>query len=143
MITGAWTSAPLLGEQASFAARFHGNFEYASKFKGPPSNEVDEAWDSIIPGNIALIQTILCRTVNIAYLCTAGVMSIPSNVYEQLNASKHAVKVPPQVGGGYMAIFEGFHLIHCVVSIPSAADALHLLQHAYVSAEGLMGDNLS
>jgi hypothetical protein len=42
-------------------------------------------------------------------------MSISEDVYKTLNASKQATKVPLEAGGGYMAVFEGIHLIHCVV----------------------------
>ena len=48
-------------------------------------------------------------------------MGISEQVYEQLNASKHAVKVPKHLGGGRMAIFEMIHQIHCVVSVPKAS----------------------
>ncbi|KAF2111192.1 hypothetical protein BDV96DRAFT_603315 [Lophiotrema nucula] len=44
-------------------------------------------------------------------------MSISEDVYKTLNASQDAVKLPPEAGGGYMAIFEGIHLIHCVKSL--------------------------
>ena len=57
--------------------------------------------------------------LSLIYPCIVGVMSISSDVYKSLNASKHAAKVPPEAGGGYMAIFEGIHLIHCVVGLPS------------------------
>ena len=47
-------------------------------------------------------------------------MSISEEVYEHLNASKHAVKVPQSLGGGRMAIFEMIHQVHCVVSVSKA-----------------------
>ena len=43
-------------------------------------------------------------------------MSISEDVFQQLNASKHAVKVPESLGRGRMALFETIHQIHCVVS---------------------------
>lgn len=43
-------------------------------------------------------------------------MSITEHVFEQLNTSKHAVKVPLEMGGGRLALFETIHQIHCVVS---------------------------
>ena len=48
-------------------------------------------------------------------------MSISEEVYEHLNASKHAVKVPENLGGGRMAIFEMIHQVHCVVSVPKTS----------------------
>ncbi|KAF2715326.1 hypothetical protein K504DRAFT_457500 [Pleomassaria siparia CBS 279.74] len=88
---------PIVGEHApDQRVRFHGNLEHPSPFKGPPSKAVDEAWDAIAP---------------------LGVMSISDEVYRGLNASKHAAEVPPKAGGGYMAVFEGIHLVHCVRSL--------------------------
>jgi hypothetical protein len=43
------------------------------------------------------------------------VMRISEEVFKTLNASKHAVEVPKV--GGRMALYEGFHMVHCVVSI--------------------------
>lgn len=48
-------------------------------------------------------------------------MSVSEQVYEHLNASKDAVKVPENLGGGRMAVFETIHQIHCVVSVPKAS----------------------
>ena len=42
-------------------------------------------------------------------------MSIDEEVFQKLNASKHAVKVPQNLGGGRQAIFEAVHQLHCVV----------------------------
>ena len=44
-----------------------------------------------------------------------GAISITEEEYRKLNASRHAVKVPPNLGGGYMALPEFVHQIHCVV----------------------------
>lgn len=43
-------------------------------------------------------------------------MRISEDKFKTLNASKHAVRLPEEAGGGRMALFEAFHLIHCVVS---------------------------
>lgn len=45
-------------------------------------------------------------------------MRISEQVYEHLNASKYAVELPENLGGGRMAIFEMIHQIHCVVGVP-------------------------
>jgi len=45
-------------------------------------------------------------------------MSIPEHVFQQLSASKDAVEVPLELGGGRMALFETIHQIHCVVCHP-------------------------
>ena len=44
-----------------------------------------------------------------------GAISITEEEYRKLNASRHAVKVPLNLGGGYMALPEFVHQIHCVV----------------------------
>ena len=41
---------PIMSEYApTHAVRFNGTFRRGSKFKGPPSKAVDEAWESIAP----------------------------------------------------------------------------------------------
>ena len=44
-----------------------------------------------------------------------GAISISEEEFHQLNASKHAVKVPEKLSGGFMALPEFVHQIHCVV----------------------------
>ncbi len=44
-----------------------------------------------------------------------GAISISEEEFRKLNASKHAVKVPPKLGGGFMALPEFVHQVHCVV----------------------------
>jgi len=44
-------------------------------------------------------------------------MRISEDTFGTLNASKHAVTLPEEAGGGRMALYEGFHLVHCVVSL--------------------------
>ncbi|CCD47972.1 hypothetical protein BofuT4_P112820.1 [Botrytis cinerea T4] len=80
--------------------RFDGTFDRSSPYKGPPSPEVDALWDEI---------TML------------GAMSISEDVFQHLNASKYAVKLPSSLGGGRLALFETIHQIHCVQSLWNAA----------------------
>lgn len=46
-----------------------------------------------------------------------GAIGISKEEFQKLNASKHAVKVPPKLGGGFMALPEFVHQIHCVVRL--------------------------
>jgi hypothetical protein len=94
------------------AVRFHGNLEHSSPFKGPPSKAVDAAWDRIAPRKS---QSVCMQDMLTIYRAVA-VIDIPEDVYAGLNASKHAVRTPPEVGSGYMGVLEGIHLVHCVVS---------------------------
>lgn len=48
-------------------------------------------------------------------------MSISEDVFQHLNASKHAVKLPSSLGGGRLAVFETIHQIHCVQTLWQAA----------------------
>jgi hypothetical protein len=48
-------------------------------------------------------------------------MSIPESVFQTINASRYASKVPDIAGGGRLALFEAIHQIHCVVSVPEPA----------------------
>ena len=43
-------------------------------------------------------------------------MGVDEETYLRLNASKHAVKVPQELGGGRLAFVEALHQLHCVVS---------------------------
>jgi hypothetical protein len=104
---------PLSEEQTPIqVVRFHGNLEHSSPFKGPPSKAVDAAWDRIAPRKSQSVRMHDMLTVSHA----VAVIDIPEDVYASLNASKHAVRTPPEVGSGYMGVLEGIHLVHCVVS---------------------------
>ncbi|KAF2729980.1 hypothetical protein EJ04DRAFT_446079, partial [Polyplosphaeria fusca] len=80
--------------------RFDGSFDRSSPFKGPPSKEVDEAWERIIPLRL---------------------MAVPHESILGLNTSRFAVSVPPNLGTGKIAIFEAVHQIHCVHGLWKAA----------------------
>ncbi|CAD6444379.1 4caf3544-55f1-43c9-a686-2f3867f19e4f [Sclerotinia trifoliorum] len=80
--------------------RFDGTFNRSSPYKGPPSPEVDALWDEVTE---------------------LGTMSISEDVFQHLNASKHAVKLPSSLGGGRLAVFETIHQIHCVQALWQAA----------------------
>jgi hypothetical protein len=46
-------------------------------------------------------------------------MSITEGTFAKLNASKNAVKVPAEYGGGRQAFVEVIHELHCLVSLTS------------------------
>ncbi|TAQ87319.1 hypothetical protein B7494_g4369 [Chlorociboria aeruginascens] len=74
--------------------RSKGSFNRSSSpFKGPPSPAVDKAWSE---------------------LTDYGAISISEETYEKLNASKNAVKVPSDYGGGRQAFLEVLHQLHCL-----------------------------
>ncbi|TVY71497.1 hypothetical protein LSUE1_G005617 [Lachnellula suecica] len=71
----------------------HGSFGLESPYKGPPSPAVEAAW-----GDITRI----------------GPMSISKETLEKINASIYSVGVPELLGGGFLALPEFAHQIHCV-----------------------------
>ena len=58
---------------------------------------------------------VLYDSGNASKYVIVGAISISEGEFRQLNASEHAVKVPPNLGGGFMALPEFVHQIHCVV----------------------------
>ncbi|TGO57341.1 hypothetical protein BOTNAR_0203g00170 [Botryotinia narcissicola] len=74
--------------------RLVGSFNRSSSpYKGPPSPAVDAAW---------------------AKLTDYGAISISEETFGKLNASKNAVKVPADYGGGRLAFVEAIHQLHCL-----------------------------
>ncbi len=47
-----------------------------------------------------------------------GPFSLNDNFLEKIDAPEYAVKFPTASGGGYMAILESIHQLHCVVRVP-------------------------
>lgn len=45
-----------------------------------------------------------------------GAISISEETFGKINASKNAVKVPAEYGGGRLAFVEAIHQLHCLVS---------------------------
>ncbi|KAF7960168.1 hypothetical protein EAE96_001766 [Botrytis aclada] len=77
--------------------RLVGSFNRSSSpYKGPPSPAVDATW---------------------ADLTDYGAISISEETFGKLNASKNAVKVPAEYGGGRLAFVEAIHQLHCFESL--------------------------
>ncbi|KAM3070922.1 hypothetical protein ACMFMG_009833 [Clarireedia jacksonii] len=72
---------------------FDVGYHSKSKFKGPPSPERDAAWDRITH---------------------VGAMSISEETRQRINASDGSVRLPEESGGGYMAMTEFVHEMHCI-----------------------------
>ncbi|KAL5114926.1 hypothetical protein ACEQ8H_007173 [Pleosporales sp. CAS-2024a] len=64
-------------------------------FKGPPSEAVDKAWDSLMPQHLIRIK---------------------EAEFQQINASIYTAEIDDEQGGR-IAIFESFHMIHCLKSL--------------------------
>ncbi|KAG1810691.1 uncharacterized protein BJ212DRAFT_1378162 [Suillus subaureus] len=77
-------------------ARFNGTLNFPSIYRGPPSPEVDAAWNRI-GRNVAPVR------MTHEEMLKAGATNLRSKV-----------RYPDKVGGGYMASLEYAHQLHCV-----------------------------
>ncbi|KAG2068291.1 hypothetical protein BDR04DRAFT_1232905 [Suillus decipiens] len=76
--------------------RFNGTLDFPSIYRGPPSPEVDAAWNRI---SIDVRPTQMTREE----MLKAGATNLPSKV-----------RLPDKIGGGYMVSIEATHQMHCV-----------------------------
>ncbi|KGO55314.1 Protein of unknown function DUF3328 [Penicillium expansum] len=75
---------------------FNGTLDYPSKFRGPPSPDIDRAW---------------ARSINLG----AVNVSLSDNDMRLLGMDPDtSVKLPPEDGGAYRVHFEFSHQMHCV-----------------------------
>ncbi len=87
-----------------------------ARFKGLPTPESEEAWDSLWQCKEARVSC--CGVVLISPSCAVGSLGIPDSKLALLNKSateKTWHHLPSEAGGGIQAYFEGFHQIHCLV----------------------------
>ena len=91
-----WLSAPLIEAVEYEEIDFANSFAEKSPFRGPPTAEMDEAWDK---------------------LWKFGGVNIPAQQFQTLNRSheKTYQRVDEERGGGYAGMIEGFHQLHCLV----------------------------
>ena len=52
----------------------------------------------------------------LTFFIAVGIFGISHETLLRTGASEDSVKLPPERGGGYMAMLEVHHQIHCVVS---------------------------
>lgn len=78
--------------------RFNGTLDYPSIYRGPPSPEIDAAWDKI-SHNTGTIQM------------TREEMLKAGTTVSELRSK---VRYPDKYGGGYMATLEAAHQLHCL-----------------------------
>lgn len=107
--TSIWSPASEIFENDEPSIRrFDGALRKSNRFRGPPSQDIDNAWDEItIPhgGLVRLTQSQLIR----------------------VNASEYAAKYTKEMGGGYIAGIEVFHQLHCVNMLRKATYMDHYL----------------
>ncbi|KID73865.1 hypothetical protein MAJ_11513, partial [Metarhizium majus ARSEF 297] len=73
--------------------RFNGSLWYESPYKGPPTAEVEQAWQDLM-----------------AY----GTIRVTADDITRIGHNLTAVQFPEAAGGGYLAVAMGTHQIHCL-----------------------------
>ncbi|ESZ96356.1 tat pathway signal sequence [Sclerotinia borealis F-4128] len=84
--------------------RFNGILDAPSKFRGPPSTAVDEAWSS---------------------LDDVGSISLDEKTFLRAGGTTENARMPDELGGGYMADVEVLHQMHCLNFVRMAAYSDH------------------
>lgn len=73
---------------------FENDFFHDSPYRGPPTEELEKAWDD---------------------LWNYGAFSVPKDMLPKLNKSTTGWReIPEEKGGGVAGLLEGFHQIHCL-----------------------------
>ena len=75
--------------------RFNGALRDPNKFRGPPSQVIDDAWEEITYPK-------------------GGLVRLSKDQLDRINASEFAAEYTEEMGGGYLAGIEVFHQLHCV-----------------------------
>jgi hypothetical protein len=75
--------------------RFDGALRHSNRFRGNPSQEIDDAWDEIT-------------------YAEGGLVRLNQDEVERVNASEFAAEYTEDMGGGYIAGIEVFHQLHCL-----------------------------
>ncbi|KAL4747569.1 hypothetical protein BDW72DRAFT_182585 [Aspergillus terricola var. indicus] len=75
--------------------RFDGALLDPNRFRGEPSQEIDDAWDEIT-------------------YAEGGLVRLTQEEVERVNASEFAAEYTRSMGGGYIAGIEVFHQLHCL-----------------------------
>lgn len=75
--------------------RFDGALRDPNKFRGPPSQDIDDAWEEIT-------------------YPSGGLVRLSKDQLDRVNASEYAAEYTEEMGGGYIAGIEVFHQLHCV-----------------------------
>ncbi|KAH9947858.1 hypothetical protein B0H21DRAFT_691091, partial [Amylocystis lapponica] len=75
---------------------FNGTLNYSSIYRGPPSPDIDAVWDKVT-------HDVYSTSITTDTLLKVGKTVRPSSV-----------KFPEEKGGGYMALYEVSHQLHCL-----------------------------
>lgn len=91
-----WSPAlEIFNDQDLTQQRFDGALRDPNKFRGPPSQDIDDAWEEIT-------------------YPSGGLVRLSKDQLDRINASEYAAEYTEEMGGGYIAGIEVFHQLHCV-----------------------------
>lgn len=94
--SSAWSPALEIYDDDKFSIqRFNGALRAQNEFRGPPSQEIDDAWDEIIHPE-------------------GGLVRLSKEQVDRANASEYAAEYTEEMGGGYIGGIEALHQLHCV-----------------------------
>ncbi|KAH8703315.1 hypothetical protein BGW36DRAFT_354739 [Talaromyces proteolyticus] len=81
--------------------RFNGALRKYNRFRGPPSQDIDDAWEEITYPQ-------------------GGLVRLSRDQLDRINASEYAAEYTEEMGGGYIAGIEAFHQLHCLNMVRQA-----------------------
>jgi hypothetical protein len=90
-----WSPALQIYDDQLSIQRFNGALRAPNKYRGPPSQDIDDAWDKLLYPE-------------------GGLVRLTKDQLDKINASKYAAEYTQDMGGGYIAGIEVFHQLHCV-----------------------------
>lgn len=97
---------------------FIGHTEEGSPYQGPPNAQVDAQWKRLTKGySLKSLLPCSCEVGNVNTQ-KVGPFSLNEELRAKIGAPDYAVKFPEESGGGYEAILESIHQLHCVVRAP-------------------------
>ena len=94
--TSAWSPAlGIFDDSDWYLQRFDGSLRASNRFRGPPSEDIDNAWNDIL-------------------FPEGGLIRLKQDQLDKINASKYAAQYTNGMGGGYIVGVEVLHQLHCV-----------------------------
>lgn len=101
--------------------RFNGSLWFDSPYKGPPTPEVEQAWQDLMACKqlqLQLPKTPILHLVPVANVANTsfpdGTISVTADDIARVGHDLTAVQFPDIAGGGYLAVAMGTHQIHCL-----------------------------
>jgi hypothetical protein len=94
------------------------------KYTGKPTKDIEREWDHLWQCKTPWTQRITHVQEVSLTVSIDGSLGIPESSLGFLNKSvdENWLHTPLELGGGVTALFEGFHQIHCLVSLVAAFD---------------------